>query len=414
VRSLSLLGSAHVIQLLCSLLGTVLVFRSLEPADVGLVISLIAYNTVVIIPLSSAIAKIYSAVLVEQDSKYRASQLYWLGLVAIAIISMFPAGLTLVIYGDPIYAVLSGLLGIAGAHKMNLRHAENMGLFTRISIVRIIVGLALLGAKAIAAFLANPYVFAAGFVVEYALYLLLLPTRHTSGLFWNLRDWSNAIKLQQLRSVAKLLPTEFAAAVSLKYPLLMFGAMSMPEAAALYNAATRLPDAFNGLLMALFAGVRPNAYREASETEPAQFPYRSTHRFVKHMVWLTVFAMIVTPVSMPLLFGEFYRQAQLGAALYFVVSVTILMGIVQEVWMLSSGFFWMSAVKVFVGMITTIIVSSTLYLILGLEGAILGVCLGGAAQAIFSNLLDKRLRVAFGHQMRMLWEAVWPFGLRLK
>ena len=411
MKSFWLLGSAHVVQLACSLLGTILIFRSLSPTDVGTVVLIIAFNGVLIAPLASAFAKIYSALLVEPHSDRRAEQLYWLGWCVVSLMALLMAGICALLYGDPIYALMAGLLGSLGVHKLNLRHAENAGMFTRIALVRISVGLVLLGVKAFAALRVSPYLFAASFVSEQLIYFLAFPVRGQSGPLAILRDWRAVVRVPQLRSVLKQLPTEFAAGLSLKYPMLMFGALSMPEAAALYNAATRLPEAFNGLLMSLFAAIRPRAYREAAETEPAQFPYRSTNNFVQKGIWLTLMAMIVVPIIMPWLFGDFYKEARLGTALYFFVSLTILMGVVQEVWMISSRLFRLSAMRVLLGAATSVTFTSVFFPIFGLEGAILGVLMGTSVQAVVSNLIFARLRTtAFPWQLRQLRSAFWPFG----
>lgn len=285
---------------------------------------------------------------------------------------------------------------------MNLRHAEIDGKFERIAVVRICVGVVLLGVKYLAAVLSNPYIFAASFVLEQFIYLVALPTGGRAAIVILFREGATLLRLPQLRSVIKLLPTEFASSLTLKYPVVMFAALSMPEAAALYNAAVRLPEAFNALILATFGAVRPNAYRESTESDPASFPIESTREFVRKAIWLTLVSMVVVPWILPHLFGESYRAAQFGAGLYLLVSISILMAIIQEIWLISSEFFRISAYRVFLGAGVSVLCTTVLFQFFGLEGAILGVVTGAMVQSIFSNLLFKQTRHVFLCQMSLL------------
>jgi hypothetical protein len=235
-----LLGGAHIFQLVCSVLGTVMIFRSLTPADIGTVVSIVAINGVLAIPVAACFGKVYSALLVDPDGANLAAPFYAMSLAVIGLLALLPVGLVALFYSDPVYTLLAGVLALLAFHKLNLRHAENAERFGRIATARIVAGVMILATKALSAWLVAPYLFAASFVLEHAIYCLALPVRGAGGARAVARALASDWRLPHVQSVAKLLPTEFAASLSLKYPLLMFGALSMPEAAALYNAAIRL------------------------------------------------------------------------------------------------------------------------------------------------------------------------------
>ncbi|MGQ7848787.1 lipopolysaccharide biosynthesis protein [Granulosicoccus sp. 3-233] len=362
-----------------------------------MVVSIVALNGVMVVPVASGLSKIYTSIISRRDDV--AGAFYCSSFLIVVGVSLALAAVSYFYYLELSVVVVSFFLGACSINKLNLRYVEEDKKYKLLAGTRVLAGISVFSIKLVAALFSSKIIFLFSFVFEAIIYMVLL--RVPSRYYLDFEIGRNGLK-DSIALAMKLLPTEFAASFSLRYPILLFSSLGLPELAALYNAASRIPDAVTGLAMALFSAVRPAAYRECSVGGLGRFPFESTKNYFAIIIGIVIMLAIFLPWITPMIFGQAYDEVRYVSSIYALITIPIVLGSIQEVWLICNGYYRMSVYRVLLGGGASIVFVTLLFFEYRIIGAVIGVVLSAFVQAVFSNLVFKELRPIFYEQFRLV------------